>query len=119
MASAPSMASLPIIRERVTSLQMQQDSVACALSSRNSLLVSRLLAKHISVGDEITFTVPTEDASQTEVLITKTGASSVTRHVYQAAIGYVSHLRQDKRNEYFVAAEVQRGSLGINSIFLA
>jgi len=97
---------------------MQQDSVACALSNRNSLLVSRLLAKHISVGDEITFTVPTEDASQTEVLITKTGASSAPRHVYQATIGHVTHPKQDKRNEYFVAAEVQRGSLGINSIFL-
>jgi len=112
------MASLPIIRERVTSLQMQQDSVACALSNRNSLLVSRLLAKHISVGDEVTFTVPTEDASQIEVLITKTGASSAPRHVYQATIGHVTHPKQDKRKEYFVAAEVRRGSLGINSIFL-
>ena len=118
MASAPSMASIPIIRERVTSLQLQQDSVACELSNRNRLLVSRLLAKHIAVGDEITFSVATEDGRRTEVLITKKGASSATRHVYQAAIGYVSHPRQDKRNEYFVAAEVQRGSLGINSIFL-
>jgi len=112
------MASVPIIRERVTSLQLQQDSVACELSNRNRLLVSRLLAKHIAVGDEITFSVATEDGRRTEVLITKKGASSATRHVYQAAIGYVSHPRQDKRNEYFVAAEVQRGSLGINSIFL-
>lgn len=112
------MASLPIIREWVTSLQLQQDSVACVLSNRNRLLVSRLLAKHILVGDEITFTVPTEDASQIEVLITKTGASSATRHVYQATIGHVTHPKQDKRNEHFVAAEVQGGSLGINSIFL-
>ena len=112
------MASVPIIRERVTSLQLQQDSVACELSNRNRLLVSRLLAKHIAVGDEITFSVATEDGRRTEVLITKKGASSATRHVYQAAIGYVSHPRPDKRNEYFVAAEVQRGSLGINSIFL-
>src|SRR3974390_3184786 len=70
MASAPSTASLPIIRERVTSLQLQQDSVACELSNRNRLLVSRLLAKHIAVGDEITFSVATEDGRRTEVLIT-------------------------------------------------
>ena len=118
MASVTSMASIPIIRERVTSLQLQQHSVACALSDRNTLLVSRLLSKHIAVGDENTFSVPTKETSRTEVLIATRGTSGTSRHIYQAAIEYVSHPKQNKRSEYFVAAEVQRGSLGIGTIFL-
>jgi hypothetical protein len=118
MASAPSTASSPVIRERVTSLQPQQDSVACAFSNQTKVLVSRFLAKHIAVGDEITFSVPTEETSRTEVLIAKKGNSRAMHHVYQAAIGYVGHPKQDKRSEYFVAAEVQQGSLGINAVIL-
>ena len=32
--------------------------------------------------------------------------------------GYVSQPRQDKRSQHFVSAEVQKGSLGIGTIFL-
>ncbi|HWS96618.1 MAG TPA: hypothetical protein VN620_09110 [Candidatus Methylomirabilis sp.] len=99
-------------------MQFQQDSVACGFSDQTKLLVSRFLAKHIAAGDELTFSIRTEHASRPEVLIIKARASDPTRHVYQAAIGHVCQPRQDKRNEYFVVAEVQRGSLGINSIFL-
>ena len=112
------MRSIPIIRERVTGLQLQPDSVVCAFSNQTKLLVSRFIAKHITVGDEITFSAPTEETSRTEVLIAKRGTSGTNRHIYQAAIGYVSHPKQDKRSEYFVAAQVQRGSLGISTIFL-
>jgi hypothetical protein len=77
-----------------------------------------MLARHLGVGDEITFAVPMDDASPTEILITKKSASSSNRHVYQAGIGFVSQPKQDKRGQHFVAAEVQRGSLGIGAIFL-
>ena len=40
------------------------------------------------------------------------------RYSYEAPIGYVSQPKQDKRNKDFVAAEVQRGSPGISTIFL-
>ena len=118
MASAPSVPPVSIIRERVTSLQLQQGAVAIAFSNQTKLLVSPLLAKQIAVGDEITFSVAMEDSSRTEVLITKSSRSGSSRHVYQAAIGYVTHPKQDKRKEHFVSAEVQPGSLGIRAIFL-
>ena len=118
MASAPPVAPLPIIRERVTSLQLQQGAVAIVFSNQTKLLVSHLVAKQIAAGDEITFSVAMEDTSRTEVLITKSSRSGFSRHVYQAAIGYVTHPKQDKRKEHFVSAEVQPGSLGIRAIFL-
>ena len=119
MASAPSTAPLSLIRERVTSLQLQQGAVAIAFSDQTKLLVSHLLAKQIAVGDEITFSVAIEDTSRTEVLISKSGRSGSTRHVYQSAIGSVAHPKLDKREEYFVSADVQSGSLGIRAIFLS
>src|ERR1039458_10813893 len=45
-------------------------------------------------------------------------ASESSRHIYQAPIGYVSRPKQDKRNQYFVSAEVRRGSIGIGTIVL-
>ena len=53
-----------------------------------------------------------------EILVTKNAASGPSRYIYQAPIGYVSQPKQDKRNQHFVSAEVQRGSLGIGTIFL-
>src|SRR5271165_7213086 len=58
------------------------------------------------------------DAVGTEILITKNAASGPGRYIYQAPIGYVTQPKQDKRNQHFVSAEVQRGSLGISAVFL-
>ena len=118
MASALPMPSIPIIRERVTSLQFQQHSVVCVLPNQAKLLLSRLLEKHIAVGDEITFPVPTERSIRAEVLIDKRNASEPNRYVYQAAIGYVSQPKQVKREQYFVSAEIPQGRLGVSTIFL-
>jgi hypothetical protein len=118
MASASSMSSVPTIREYVANVQLQQDSTVCVFSNQTRLLLSRMLAKHLGVGDEITFAIPTDDASPTEVLITKKAACGSSWYVYQAGIGYVSQPKQDKRGQHFVAAEVRRGSLGISTVFL-
>ena len=116
MASAPT-ASVPIIREYVANVRLRQDSAVCVFSNQTRFLLSRILAKHLAVGDEITFAIPTDDASRTEVL-TKKAAFGANRYLYQASMGYVSHPKQDKRGQHLVAAEVQRGSLGIGVIFL-
>src|SRR5271157_3836346 len=63
--------------------------------------------------------IPAPDAAGPEILITKNGSSGINRSLYQAPIGYVSQPRQDKRNQYFVSAEVHQGSLGIGTIFLS
>ncbi len=80
--------------------------------------LARLLAGYIGIGDEITFPVPTGDTIRAEILITKNSGSGPSRYLYHVPIGYVGRPRQDKRNQHFVSAEVQRGSLGIGSIFL-
>lgn len=118
MASESSMSSVPTIREYVANVQLQQDSTVCVFSNQTRLLLSRMLAKHLGVGDEITFAIPTDDPSPTEVLITKKAASGSSWYVYQAGIGYVSQPKQDKRGQHFVAAEVRQGSLGISTVFL-
>ncbi len=45
-------------------------------------------------------------------------SSGSSRYIYQAPIGYVSQPKQDKRNQYFVSAEVRGGSLAIRTGFL-
>src|ERR1022692_1451654 len=117
MALASFSPSIPVCRERVVSVQ-RQEPAACVLANRTKLLLSRILAKFVAPGDEITFPIPAPDAVGPEILVTKNAASGSSRHIYQAPIGYVSQPKQDKRNQHFVSAEVQRGRLGIGTIFL-
>src|SRR6266478_4176682 len=46
----------------------------------------------------------------------RSAQTSGRRDLYQVSIRYVSQPRKDKREEYFVIAEVQNGQLGISSI---
>ena len=118
MALASLNPSLPVCRERVVNVQRQDDPAACVFANQTKLLLSRFLAISVAVGDEITFPIPAPDAVGTEILITKNAASGPSRYLYQVPIGYVSQPKQDKRNQYFVSAEVRRGSLGIGTVFL-
>ena len=118
MALASFNPSIPVCRERVVSVQRQEDPAACVFANQTKLLLSRFLAKSVAVGDEITFPIPAPDAVGPEILVTKNAASGPSRYIYQAPIGYVSQPKQDKRNQYFVSAEVRRGSLGISTVFL-
>jgi len=110
--------SLPVCRERVVSVPLQEEPAACLFANQTKILVSRFLAKFVAVGDEITFPIPAPDAVGPEILVTKNAASGASRYIYQAPIGYVGQPKQDKRNQYFASAEVRRGSLGIGTIFL-
>jgi hypothetical protein len=112
------MSSVPICRERVTSVELRPDAAVCLFGNQTKLFLSRFLGTRVAVGDEIAFPVPTGDAVGTEILITRNAASGPNRFLYHVPIGYVSQPKQDKRNEHFVSAEVRRGSLGIRSVFL-
>jgi hypothetical protein len=117
MALASFSPSILICRERVVSVQ-RQEPAACVLANQTRLLLSRFLAKFVAIGDEVTFPIPAPDAVGPEILVTKNAASGPGRYIYQAPIGYVSQPKQDKRNQYFVSAEVHRESLGVRTIFL-
>ena len=102
----------------MVSVQRQEKPAICVFANRTKLLVSRFLASYVAIGDDIAFPVSTGDAVRTEILITKNGGSGPKRYLYHAPIGYVSQPKQDKRNQYFVSAEVHQGGLGISTVFL-
>ena len=116
--SSISSSSTPVRCERVVSVQRQEKPAICVLVNRTKLLVSRLLASHVAIGDDITFPVSTGDAVRTEILITKNAGAGPSRYLYHVPIGYVSQPKQDKRNQHFVSAEVHQGGLGISTVFL-
>ena len=118
MASTSSISTVAICRERVTKVELREDGVVCVFANQTRLLLSRFLGSRVAVGDEIAFPVPEGDAVGTEILITRNAASRPNRYLYHVPIGYVSQPKLDKRNQHFVSAEVQRGSLGISLIFL-
>ena len=109
---------IPICRERVVSIQQQESLAGFVLANRAKILLRPFLAGYIGIGDEIAFPVPAGDTIRAEILITKNSGSGPNRYLYHVPIGYVSQPKQDKRNQHYVSAEVQRGSLGIGSIFL-
>ena len=112
------MSSIPICRERVTNVELRQDTAVCLFGNQTKLFLSRFLGSRVAVGDEIAFPVPTGNAVGTEILITNHASSGPNRFLYHAPIGYVSQPKQDRRNQYFVSAEVNRGGLGIAAVFL-
>src|SRR5271166_4131232 len=109
---------IPICRERVVSIQPQENHAGFVLANQAKILLRPFLAGYIGIGDEIAFPVPTGDTIRAEILITKNSGSGPNRYLYRVPIGYVSQPKQDKRNQYFVSAEVRGGSLGISTVFL-
>ncbi len=118
MALASFSPSIPVCRERVVSIQRQEEPAACVFTNQTKLLLPRFLAKSVAVGDEITFPIPAPDAVGPEILVTRNVVSEPSRYIYQTPIGYVSQPKLDKRNQHFVSAEVHRGGLGVATVFL-
>jgi curved DNA-binding protein CbpA len=87
-------------------------------ANQGKLVLSHFLATCVSIGDEITFPLPTAQAIGAEILIAKQTSSGTMPSLYQAQIGYVTQPKLDKRNQLFVSAEVRQGTLGISSVFL-
>src|SRR5271157_528487 len=111
MALASFNPSIPVCRERVVSVQRQEDPAACVFANQTKLLLSRFLAKSVAVGDEINFPIPEPDAVGPEILVTKNASAGPNRYIYQAPIGCVTQPKQDKRDQPFVSAEVPQGGL--------
>lgn len=107
-----------ICSQRVVSILRQQDPAACLLANHSQVLVSRFLAGHIHVGDEISFPIPDGNTVGPEICITRRSDSGINRCLYQAPIGHVTTPKLDKGQQHFVRAEVQCGHLGISAVFL-
>jgi hypothetical protein len=117
MASAPSSSPSTLCRQRIAKIERKTERSECVFANGSTIVVSPFLATHVSVGDEISFPLATQavDAG-TEIYVGKSSPATGHRDLYQVSIGYVSEPRQDKREEYFVIAEVLNGQLGISSI---
>jgi hypothetical protein len=118
MASQSFCPPIPVCRERVVNVQRDESPPVCVFANQTKLLLPRFLAANVTIGDEITFPIPSADAVGAEIYITKSGSSGKSHSLYQAPIGYASLPKQDKRNQHYVSAEVQGGNLGIGTIFL-
>jgi hypothetical protein len=119
MPPTSSISTSTVVRyERVVSVQRQNEPAICTFANENKLLVSRFLASYVAIGDEIAFPIFTGDTVRTEILITKNGGSGPKRYLYHVPIGHVSHPKRDKRNQYFVSAEVHHGGCGMSTVFL-
>src|SRR5215469_10718862 len=110
--------AVTICRERVANLNRLSDPPECVLSNGSKVTLPPLIAAHIAAGDDVSFPLPNSSTTTAEILVTKNSPTGSGRDVYQAPIGYVTQPKKDKRDEFFVAAEVSPANLGISSIFL-
>ncbi len=118
MASATLTEPVPIFCERVASIARERNPAVCVLTNHGKILVSRIVAGHVMVGDEIAFSILARDTTGPEIYVTKAHFSGIDRCLYQAPVGYVTQPQLDKRRQHFVSAHVERGHLGISAIFL-
>ena len=117
MASAQFVQPSPVCCARIAQVERRANPAECLLGNGTKVLVSALLASHVSIGDEMSFpVVPTSDTARTEIYICKNARRGPRGDLYHAPIGNVSRPKQDKRGRLFVSAEVVNGSLGVSSI---
>ena len=110
--------SISVCRQRVARVERQRDPVTCVLANQAKLLLPRLLAPYLNIGDEIAFSDSPTDSAGPEIYLTKKSFSRGGPCAYLAPIEYVSLPKEDKRKRYFVSAEVRQGKLGVNTILL-
>ena len=100
---------------RIRSLRPDGPSVRCVTDGED-ILVPRVAAGYLRPGDDIC--VGPSGSPIRECLATQNGLRRKAQQLYFGRIGCVAQPRTDKRNEYFVRAEVLDGALGIRALHL-
>lgn len=111
-ASAPA----PVVSQRVAQLRPDGPAVRCVVSDQSSLTISRFLASFVRPSDQIEFDPTAADPIRELRVVQSTPRRP--RELYFVPIGYVTQPKPDKRDEYFVRAEVTGGRLGIRHLYL-
>ena len=106
----------PVVCQRVTRLQSDDSGIRCLFQDGNSLRLSRFLASSISPADQIEFDPTAVDPARELRLLQSSGRRP--RELYFASVGYVTQPKTDKRNNYFVRAEIADPRLGVKQIYL-
>lgn len=109
---APETSRWPSIRR----MHRETAGVRCE-TSREPILIPPFLAGHLRAGDEIC-AEPGTSSPACEVLARRSLNGRKSRQLYFSRIGYVTHPKSDKRDQYFVRAEVAASKLGITSLHL-
>src|SRR5258708_36618429 len=109
MASASSSSPSTICRERIAKIERRTGRIECIFANGSTILISSVLAAHVSIGDEVSFPLVTAAAhTGTEIYVGK--ASSASRHdVYHVLVGYLSQPKQVKEGEGLCTSQVLNG----------
>src|SRR6266536_230730 len=109
-------AAIPASSRQAEVLETQSEGskTTCILSDGGRLLVSTLLGAHICPGNQIDFPVVLDSpGAGTEIYIHKTSPSGRIHDIYQTPISYAAQPKSDKREHFYVRAEISEGRLGI------
>lgn len=106
----------PVVCQRATRLQPDGSGIRCLFSDGSSLTLSRFLARFIGPNDHLEFDPTAPDPTRELRVLQASGRRP--REIYFASIGYVTQPKADKRNNYFVRAEIEGPSLGVRRIHL-
>jgi hypothetical protein len=112
----PAPVSPSVVCRRVVSLERQGSAINCLLTGGDPLTLPHQLGGLILPFDELEFDV-NATAPVRELLATRTNGRH-PKQVYFASIGYVTQPKTDKRDEYFLLAEVRDGRLGVRRVHL-
>src|SRR5215468_448594 len=102
--------SWPSIRR----MRRETEGVRCETSGQ-PILIPAFVAGHLRSGDEIC-AEPGTTSPVCEVLARRSLNGRKSRQLYFSRIGYVTQPKSDKRDQYFVRAEVAASRLGITSL---
>lgn len=105
-----------VVCKRVARVQVNGPNIRCLFSDGASHPLPRFVAGFIRPGDQVEFDAAATDIGSELRIIQSFGRWR--RELYIAPIGYVTHPKADKRNDYFVRAEVAGSRLGIKRIHL-
>src|SRR6516164_5492624 len=108
----PETSSWPSIRR----MHRETEGVRCE-TSREPILIPPFLARHLRAGDQIC-AEPGTSSPVCEVLSRRSLNGRRARQLYFSRIGYVTQPKSDKRDQYFVRAEVAASKIGITSLHL-
>src|SRR5260370_7740939 len=102
MASASSSSPSTLCRERLAKIERRTGRIECIFANGSTILISPLLAPHVSVGDEVSFPLATAAAHHpgTEIYLGKTSPASRSPHVYQVSVGSSTHPVQTNQRDH-------------------
>ena len=120
MALHASGAATPeVCRRLVLRTSSRGAKTECVFTDGTSILLSHFLASFVQPGDEVRFPLAHEMAAvKVEIQICKATRITGRREIFQAAIGYATQPRKDKRGNFYHLAEIVSPSLGISTVQL-